>query len=62
MITKQLIKEDDTPVAVVLDYEEYLRLKQVEEDYLDYNAAAETKKTNKNWTDHKDLKKELGIS
>ncbi len=61
MITKQLIKEDDTPVAVVLDYEEYLRLLQIEEDYLDYNAAAKTKKTNKNWTDHEDLKAKLGI-
>jgi len=61
MITKQIIKEDDKPVAVILDYEDYLRLKEIEEDYLDYTAAVETKRTNENWTDHEVLKKELGI-
>ena len=61
MITKQIIKEDDKPVAVILDYEEYKRLKEIEEDYSDYNDAAETKAKNKNWTDHKDLKTKLGI-
>ena len=62
MITKHIIKEDDKPVAVILDYEEYLGLKEIEEDYLDYTAAVETKRINKNWTDHEELKKELGIS
>ncbi len=59
MITKQIIKEDDNPVAIILDYEEYLRLKRIEEDYLDYMAASETKERNENWTDHDELKKQL---
>ena len=34
---------------------------QKKEDALDYRAAAETKKKNRNWTSHSDLKKQLGM-
>ena len=40
---------------------EYLRLKEIEEDYNDYSSAIEIKKNNKNWTDHEELKRELKI-
>jgi len=59
MIATQIIKEGKKPVAVILGYEEYLRLKEIEQDRLDYDAAMKTKKTNKKWTDHEDLKKML---
>lgn len=41
MIKTQTIKEDSKPVAVILDYKEYLRLKGTEQDKVDYNSAKE---------------------
>ena len=32
MIKTQLVKQDNKPVAVVIDYKEYLRLKEIEEE------------------------------
>jgi len=61
MIKTQVIKEDSKPVAVILDYKEYLRLKDIEQDKSDYNSAMEVKKKNKKWVSHKDLKKEFGL-
>ena len=61
MIKTEIIKEGKKPVAVVLDYKEYLRLKEIEEDKDDYFSAVETKKANKKWIKHSDLKKELGL-
>ena len=62
MIKTQIIKEDRKPVAVVLDYKEYVRLKEVEKDKIDYYSAFEVKRKNKKWTSHKDLKKTLRSS
>ena len=62
MIKTQIIKEDSKPVAVILDYGEYLRLKEIEQDKVDYFSALEVKRTNKKWVSHDDLKKELGLS
>ncbi len=61
MIKTEIIKEGRKPVAVVIDYKEYLRLKDIEQDKDDYYSAVETKKANKKWTKHADLKKELGL-
>lgn len=61
MIKMQIIKEDRKPVAVILDYKEYLRLKEIEEDKMDYFSALDVKKKNKKWTPHKELKKTLGL-
>ncbi len=61
MIKKQVIKEGDKPIAVVLDYEEYLRLKETAQDRIDYYSALAVKRKNKKWTNHKDLKKDLGL-
>jgi hypothetical protein len=44
-----------------MDYKEYLRLKEIEEDRKDYYSAARTKPTNKEWTAHEDLKKGMGL-
>lgn len=60
MIKTQIIEEDNKPIAVILDYQEYQRLKEIEQDQQDYISAQEIKKTNKNWVNHKDLKKDLG--
>ena len=61
MIKTQLVKQDNKPVAVVIDYKEYLRLKEIEEDRNDYNAALAVKMKNKKWKSHADLKKELDL-
>ncbi|GBE41290.1 MAG TPA: hypothetical protein ENG95_04470 [Nitrospirae bacterium] len=61
MIKTQIVKEDNKPVAVVLDYNEYKRLKEIEQDKIDYDSAMDVKKKNKNWTSHNNLKKELGL-
>lgn len=62
MIKTQVIKEGGKPVAVVLDYKEFLRLKEMDmEDRKDYNSAIKVKRKNQSWTTHKDLKEALGI-
>jgi PHD/YefM family antitoxin component YafN of YafNO toxin-antitoxin module len=61
MIDQQIIKDGNKAVAVILDIEEYNRLKEIEQDYEDYYAAMETKLMNKKWTSHKQLRKELAI-
>lgn len=61
MIKTQIIKEDDKPVAVIMDYKEYLRLKEIEQDKSDYSSALKTKLENEEWIDHKELKRKLGI-
>ena len=61
MIKTQIIKEDNKPKIVLLDYEEFIRLKQAEEDRDDYFAALETKFSNKKWIKHEDIKKNLGV-
>lgn len=61
MIKTQIVKEDNKPVAVIMDYKEYLRLKEIAEDRADYYSAAEVKRKNKKWKSHGELKKELGL-
>jgi hypothetical protein len=61
MIDIQIIKDGEKPVAVVLDIKEYNRLLRIEQDQNDYYSALETKRTNKKWTSHDELKRELGM-
>jgi hypothetical protein len=61
MVKTQIIRKDREPVAVILDYKEYLRLKEIEQDSKDYRSALAVKKRNKTWTAHEDLKKDLGL-
>lgn len=44
-----------------MDYQEYLRLREAEEDRNDYYTALDTKIRNKKWIKHDVIKKELGI-
>ncbi len=62
MIKTQIVKSGDRkPVFVIMDYEEYLRLKEIEEDGEDYYSALQIKMKNKKWKTHEELKMELGI-
>ena len=61
MIKTQIVKQDDKPVAVIIDYQEYLRLNEIEEDRLDYLSVVKAKAHNRKWIAHEDLKKELGL-
>jgi hypothetical protein len=61
MIKTQIVKENNRPVVVIMDYKEYLRLKEIAEDKADYYSAMEVKRKNKKWKRHEDLKKELGL-
>ncbi len=61
MIKTQVIKEGSKPIAVVLDYKEYKRLKDIEEERNDYIEAVGIKKKNKKWYSHNEVKKEIGI-
>jgi hypothetical protein len=61
VIKTQIVKENNKPVAVIMDYKEYVRLKEIEEDRKDYYSAAKTKAANKKWTSHQDLKEQLDL-
>jgi hypothetical protein len=61
MIKTQILKEGRKPIAVLLDYKEYKRLKEIEEDKADYLSALSVKIKNKKWKTHHQLKKELGL-
>jgi hypothetical protein len=61
MIKTRVIKENNRPLAVVIDYREYTRLKEIEQDKKDYYSALKVKMENKRWKSHSELKKELGL-
>jgi ribosomal protein S4E len=61
MVKTQIIRKDEEPFAVILDYQEYLRLKGIEQDNNDYRSALAVKKKNKTWINHENLKKDLGM-
>jgi len=61
VIKTQIVKENNKPVAVIMDYKEYVRLREIEQERKDYQSAAKTRAPNKQWTDHEELKKELGL-
>jgi len=61
MIDKQIIKDGENPVAIILDIKEYERLIEIEQDSMDYYTALETKLTNKKWISHEELIKEMGL-
>lgn len=52
------MKDEQSGISDI-DYEEYLRLKGIEEDKEDYVTALNVKNTNKTWKDHDQLKNEL---
>jgi hypothetical protein len=61
MIKTQIIRQSNNPIAVILDYEEYKRLKVIEQDKADYDSALKVKQENKIWVSHNNLKRELAL-
>lgn len=61
MITQNVILQDGKPVAVVVDYNEYLSLVERVQDMDDYADAVLQKQTNTVWIDHDTLKQECGL-
>ena len=61
MIKTQVITENDKPKAVIIDYKEYLRLKELDEDKEDYLDGIEALKSTKKRHKHEDIKRELGL-
>lgn len=61
MVKTQIAKEGKKPIAVVMDYKEYKRLKEIEEDKADCLSALKVKLKNKKWKSHAQVKKELGL-
>lgn len=59
MIKKQIIKEGNKPIAIILDFQEYKRLKEMALDKADYTSASKIKQKNAEWISHKDLKKKI---
>ncbi len=43
MIETQIIKSENQPIAVIIDYQEYLKLIELAEDKEDYYSALEVK-------------------
>ena len=61
MIKPQIIQENGKPKAVILEYKEYLKLKEMAEDKSDYHEAIEAEMTTKKWHKHEDIKRKLGL-
>jgi hypothetical protein len=61
MIETQIIKQGKKPVAVILDFMEYQKLKDIQEEYEDYKDALNAEKSTKKWHKHEDVKKKLGL-
>jgi len=61
MIKTHVIRKGKKAVAVVVDYDEYMRLKEIEQDRKDYDSAAKVKSSNRRWTSHEKVKKQLGL-
>jgi len=57
MIKTQIIKEKNIPKLVIMDFSEYQRLKEIEQDKIDYYESIAIKRTNKKWTKHENVKK-----
>jgi len=54
-------KEKNKTIAVIIDYKEYKRLVEIEQDKEDYNNALKVKLTNEKWYSHQDVKNEIGM-
>jgi len=61
MIKTQVIKKGKDPIAVIIDYREYLRLKEMAQDRAEYAEAIDSEKKNRRLTPLKEVKKRLGL-
>ena len=43
MIETQIVKENNKPVAVIMDYKEYVRLREIEQERKEYDSTPKTK-------------------
>jgi hypothetical protein len=61
MIKTQIIIENDKPKAVILDYKEYLKLKEKADEREDYNDGINALHKSKKMHKLADVEKKLGI-
>ena len=61
MIKTQIIKEEGKPVAVVMDYREYVEMREKARDMEDYEDAVTAEKETKHLTPIKKLRDESGV-
>jgi len=61
MIETQIIKQGKKPVAVILDYNEYRKLKEIQEEYEDYHEAVNAEQSTKKLHSNDEVKKKLGL-
>ena len=61
MIETQIIKQGKKPVEVILDYNEYRKLKEIQEEYEDYREAVNAEKVTKKLHGNDEVKKKLGL-
>lgn len=61
MVETQIIKENENPISVILDIEEFNRLKEIESEQLEYQQVIKTKEETKEWFTLEQVKEELGI-
>jgi len=61
MIRTQIITENDKPKAVILDYKEYLKLKEKADDRDDYLDGIKALRSTKKLHSLKNVEKKLGI-
>ena len=61
MIETQIIRQGKKPVAVILDFKEYMKLKEIQQEYEDYQDAIKAEQNTKKWHSHDDVKKKLGL-
>jgi len=61
MIKTQIIEENKKPKVVILDYKEYLRLKEKADDYDDYVSAVKAIKSSRRLHTLEDVEKKLGL-
>ena len=61
MIKTRIIKEEGRPIAVVLDYKKYMKLREMAEDQADYKEAIVAEKQSKKFTSITTVKNRLGL-
>ncbi|TAL32732.1 MAG: type II toxin-antitoxin system Phd/YefM family antitoxin [Spirochaetes bacterium] len=61
MIEPQIIKENGKPKAVIIDYKEYLKLKELQEEKGDYRDGIKSLRTTKKLHKLDDVSRRLGI-
>ncbi|MBF0556804.1 MAG: hypothetical protein HQK96_20000 [Nitrospirae bacterium] len=60
MIKTQIIKEEGKPIAVIMDYQDYLKMKEMAQDRADYAEAIISEKETKSLTPINKIKDLVG--